>query len=183
MSNNKEKEKEISESFKYAGPISRLMRIFAEFRMASYASDIGEATRGTFPNLFVNTMYGVTLSYIGVDLYIRYNDFKNGYINDLKINTESVLKPIQQYMGYHSIWHAQASLIFPTITIHTIVGATRKIVTKLPWMNPTCAKLMPAGTALAAIPLLIKPLDAFADILMKHTYCRFIGFKPEKRSH
>lgn len=152
-----------SEALKYSGPVSRAMRVFSGLRMASYASDVGEATRGTLPGFFVNAMYAVTIGYIGTDLYFKYNDNR-------------ARKDLKHYMGYHTLWHTQASLLFPSLTIHTIVGATKKITPRINWMNARYKKWMPAGIALASIPFLIHPLDHLADFTMRHTYCRYFGW-------
>lgn len=130
----------IPESLKYAGPMSRLARAFSGFRMASYASDVGEATRGTFPNQFVHSMYAVTISYIFVDLYFRYKD--NKHLSNNK-QCDSKMTEFQKYMGYHTLWHAQASLFFPTITIHSIVSSTKEFTANINWLNPKVKKFAP----------------------------------------
>jgi len=81
-------------------------------------------------------------------------------------------------MTYHTLWHAQASLVFPTATIHTIVGTSRKICNNMKFLNPRVRQLMPAGIALASIPFLIHPLDHLADITMHNTYCRLMDWHP-----
>ncbi|XWV26898.1 mitochondrial 18 KDa protein [Tupanvirus soda lake] len=178
MDNNKES---IPEGFKYAASLSRAFRAFSGFRMASYASDVGEATRGTLPGIFVNTMYAVTISYIGSDLYFKWRD--NKQLRTLPKEENNALTPFQKYMGYHTLWHTQASLLFPTMTIHTIVNLVRESSKKLSWINPKVNRFLPAGIALASIPFLIEPLDKLADITMKYTYCQYLDFKPEERKH
>ncbi|XWV25559.1 hypothetical protein QJ856_gp0195 [Tupanvirus deep ocean] len=178
MDNNKES---VPESFKYAASLSRALRALSGFRMASYASDVGEATRGTFPNIFVNAMYAVTVSYIGSDLYFKWRD--NKHLRVLPKDENNTLTPFQKYMGYHTLWHAQASLLFPTMTIHTIVNLVRNSSKKMTWINPRITKFLPAGVALASIPLLIEPLDKLADTTMKYTYCQYFDFEPEERKH
>lgn len=175
--NNSETNSEVNnEILKYAGPMSRVMRALSGFRMASYASDVGEATRGTFPNIFVNAMYAVTLSYIGADLYYKYKD--NQHLID-----DNDLTRLNKYMGYHTLWHAQASLLFPTVTIHSIVGLTRKCTRNLLWINPVVKRCLPVAFSLAVIPFIINPLDTLADTIMGCTYCRWTKHQPEKRNH
>ena len=186
LSDHQDPHNNIPESFKYAGAISRVMRTLASFRLASYASDVGEATRGALPNIFINAMYGITFGYIGLDLYLKYNDNKFKLLSQPKSETSNTLinpTPLQKYMGYHTLWHTQASLLFPTVTIHTIVSTTRKAINHMPNISPLGKRLMPAGIALMAIPFLIQPLDCLADKIMANTYCKYFDFAPEIRQH
>ncbi|AKI80480.1 putative mitochondrial protein [Acanthamoeba polyphaga mimivirus] len=169
----------IPESLKYAGPMSRLARAFSGFRMASYASDVGEATRGTFPNQFVHSMYAVTVSYIFVDLYFRYKD--NKHLSNNKC--DSKMTELQKYMGYHTLWHAQASLLFPTVTIHSVVSLTKKLTANINWLNPKVKKFAPVGLSLALIPVIIKPLDELADKIMDCSYCKLTCYQPHDKHH
>ncbi|QGR54290.1 mitochondrial 18 kda-like protein [Moumouvirus maliensis] len=176
----------VSETIKYAAPFTRVFRSLAGFRMASYASDVGEATRGTFPNIFVNLMYGVTVSYIGADLYFRYRD--NAHLNQtVEENSDKctgpTMTPLQKYMGYHTLWHLQASLLFPTMTIHTIVNMSKRATDKINFIKPSIRRFVPAALSLAIIPFIIHPLDRLADQIMKHTYCAHTGFQPEEHHH
>ncbi|AGF84940.1 18 kDa protein [Moumouvirus goulette] len=174
----------VSETIKYAAPFTRVLRSLAGFRMASYASDVGEATRGTFPNVFVNLMYGVTVSYIGTDLYFRYRD--NQHLNQTNQNnncTGPSMTPLHRYMGYHTLWHLQASLLFPTMTIHTIVNMTKRATDKMNFIKPNIRRFVPAAVSLAVIPFIIHPLDKLADNIMKYTYCAHTGFEPEENKH
>ncbi|BCS83529.1 mitochondrial 18 KDa protein [Cotonvirus japonicus] len=170
----------VPESFKYAGPISRGFRMLSGSRPLSYASEVGEAARGTFHINFVKTMYGMTFLYIGSDLYFKYKDF-NSSSNDL--NSTNFMTPIQKYMGYHTLWHAQASLLFPSMTIHTFVNLTRKTIPKISWINPKVGKFLPAALSLAIIPAIIKPLDMLADGIMKHSYCKIVDFDAPESHH
>lgn len=170
----------IPESLKYAGPMSRLARAFSGFRMASYASDVGEATRGTFPNKFVHSMYAVTISYIFVDLYFRYKD--NKHLSNNK-QCDSKMTELQKYMGYHTLWHAQASLLFPTVTIHSVVSLTKKLTSNVNWLNPKVKKFAPVGLSLALIPVIIKPLDDIADKIMDCSYCKLTCYQPHDKHH
>nr|WBF70407.1 hypothetical protein [Megavirus caiporensis] len=176
----------IPEEIKYVGPFTRALRVISGIRQLSYASDLGEATRGTFPNAFIKAMYGVTITYIGADLYFRY--LANKHMAQTAESSGAKcqvlgITPLQRYMGYHTLWHLQASLLFPTITIHSVVSLTRKLTNKYNWPKSGIKRFMPALISLAIIPAIIHPLDDLADKIMLHTYCAHTGFQPEPRNH
>ncbi|ANB50946.1 hypothetical protein [Powai lake megavirus] len=185
----------IPEEIKYVGPFTRALRVISGIRSLSYASDFAEATRGTlcekkygiFPNAFIKTMYGVTMTYIGADLYFRYLANKHMAQTDESSSDARCqvlgITPLQRYMGYHTLWHLQASLLFPTITIHSVVSLTRKLTNKYNWPKSGIRRFMPALFSLAIIPAIIHPLDDLADKIMFHTYCAHTGFQPEPRNH
>jgi fission process protein 1 len=175
MSHNTNLEHTEIEEVKYINPIARSARYLAKLRAASYASDVGESTRGALSNKFVNFTYGITAAYIVSDLYVRHNDYKpNNQLNDQYHKSK--------YMGYWSLWHLQASLAFPSFTIHSIVGATRKLLSgrNLPHRIKVWS---PAVLALATIPFIIHPLDSLADKIMEHTYCKIANFEAPKNNH
>ena len=68
----KKKYWQLPEVFKFAAPLSRVAKTLADFRHTLFTSDIAERTRGTLPNIFVKIMYGITVTYIGSDLYFKY---------------------------------------------------------------------------------------------------------------
>ncbi len=186
-SDNSSSHYNLPEEAKYVGPFTRALRVVSGIRPLSYASDVGEATRGTFPNAFIKAMYGVTITYISADLYFRYLANKH-----MAQTTESSsdarcqvlgITPLQRYMGYHTLWHLQASLLFPTVTIHSVVSLTRKLTNKYNWPKSGIRRFMPALFSLAIIPAIIHPLDDLADKIMFHTYCAHTGFQPEPRKH
>ncbi|AZL90003.1 hypothetical protein QKC54_gp0855 [Megavirus baoshan] len=194
-SDNSSSNYNLPEEVKYVGPLTRALRVIAGFRPASYASDLAEATRGTlcekkygiFPNAFIKAMYGVTITYIGADLYFRYLANKHmAQTTETSSDTRCQvlgITPLQRYMGYHTLWHLQASLLFPTVTIHSVVSLTRKLTNKYNWPKSGIRRFMPALFSLAIIPAIIHPLDDLADKIMFHTYCAHTGFQPEPRNH
>lgn len=86
-------------------------------------------------------------------------------------------------MGYHALWHFQASLLFPTMTIHQIVNLTKMTLNKTLWLNSTAKRVLPATMALSAIPFLIHPLNNLADFIMEHTYCRIANIDNKLLKH
>jgi len=160
----------------YAPDVLQVFKKLPNMRGLSYASDVGEGFRGVAPNYFVKGMYGLTGAYICGDLYFKYHE--NRHLKNLP-KEEYGLTPIQKFMGYHTLWHAQASLVFPSVTIHTIVNLVKNNSHKLKMIkNPKILAVLPAMVAIGSIPAMIKPLDYLADKIMEYTYCKVFKFKP-----
>ncbi|KAL9648243.1 hypothetical protein ABK040_009247 [Willaertia magna] len=187
------------EGIKYVNPIARAARYLAKIRAASYASDIAYAATITyiFADLYIrysdyippkpHQQLTTPTTSLTIESIRNANPdttittvVNNNIVNETNINNQlSVVDKYDKakYMGYWSLWHLQASLFFPSFTIHTIVNQTRKALVKFPNLPPRIKVWTPMVIALSSIPFLIHPLDTLADKVMEYTYCKLLDYK------
>lgn len=66
-------------------------------------------------------------------------------------------------------WHTSASLVVPSITIHTFVNTVSKIPvfkTQIPGTKEKILKSVPSILGLGLIPFIIHPIDHGTDYVM-----------------
>lgn len=81
------------------------------------------------------------------------------------------------------IWHTSASIIIPTVTIHSVVKITSYGITKFSSKNikmPGFYRFIPSIIGLAFIPIIINPIDNITDYIMDNSVRKFIPQINEK---
>jgi len=159
MNNNLENKIEGAQPIVYSSWIARtLPKLVAEQRFLAYTSEVGESFRPLVPKYLVNATYGISICYVGADVWIHaHNMHKNN-----KPKNEIIVQTADRL-----IWHSFASMILPAVTIHSIVKYSKK----LNWFSgmPMVKCWFPTVFALSCIPFIIHPLDHVTDIAMDHT--------------
>ena len=151
--------------------ISRtLPRLIAAQRALAYASEVGESFRPVTFRWIVNLSYGLSFLYVGADTYLK--------------AVAEYEKPISPETQLHRtgivtldtlIWHSMASIVFPGLSIHTIVKYAKKGVaaTSIPQRSVKLGAALPTVIGLASIPFVIHPLDHLADFIMDNVPRKF----------
>jgi fission process protein 1 len=131
-------------------------------RPLAYASEIGEAVRPHVPRYLVNTLYGLSIGYVGLDIAVHtYNTYK--HTNNKKITMYECLDK--------TIWHTGASIIFPAVTIHSIVKYSGKFIDHTNIIKSVrTRKFLPSILGLSSIFFVVHPIDHFTDFLMDNTF-------------
>lgn len=152
----------------------RIAKTIAKVRPLAYTSEIGESFRPIIPRNIVNGAYGVSILYVAADIY--HNSHDQFILTNDKKKTAIVA-------GDLTLWHSFASMIFPAVTIHTIVrltgkGLTLNLFSKL---NPKVRQWTPTLIGLSSIPFIIHPLDHITDYLMDLSVRKL--YRTEKIAH
>lgn len=127
-------------------------------RPLAYTSEIGEAFRPLSSSYFVKFMYGVSWSYVLLDTGLKVH----------KVSNESPTV-ISLTLFDTFTWHIFASMLLPAVTIHAIVGNSKKLLNKANVQNKFVMKYSPTLIGLVSIPLIIHPLDHLTDFMMDYT--------------
>lgn len=146
--------------------IRALSKALASQRFLAYSSEVGESFRNVIPQKVLKTLYGLSILYVGADTFEKTHNFYN--INKNKKNTII-------YATDLLMWHTMASMVFPAITIHTIVKQSNNLLTKSKLhfdfikKNPKLGLYIPVVVGLISVPFIIHPIDHFTDFLMNNS--------------
>ena len=132
-------------------------------RPLAYASEVGESLRPLVSPIVVNSLYGVSIAYIGGDIgYQCYKSRDHGtkYISYLAFD--------------QTLWHGAASLVLPAVTIHTVVKYTQKYITpSVMKRNVKIGRFTPLIAGLGSIPFIVSPIDHSTDFVMNNTFRKY----------
>lgn len=133
---------------RYAGYTSGLARMF---RYLAFTSDFGEALRPVVSKTLVNSSYAVAIGYCFADVgWDAYKLRRRGYLTE-----KNEPMSMTQCVVERATFQAVASMIIPTLVIHTSVDIARKVTTRLGRYQ----KWGPSLVGLSIIPLLPMYLD------------------------
>lgn len=132
-------------------------------RYMGYANEVGEAFGPQFPK-FVRPSYGIAFAYVGADAL----DKTVKAVQRGESNTEVVRTGVDALL-----WQTLASVLIPGKVIHLVTAsavklmqADTKVIKSLPLKVRTW---YPTVIGLAAIPLIIHPIDTAVDLLFDNT--------------
>jgi fission process protein 1 len=154
---------------KYSRSLLPILRSVSVIRPFAYASEVGESLRPVIPRSVVKALYGLSLAYVGADIAVKTHDLWLA-----KASSSRIAKNVLDL----GIFHACASMIFPAVTIHSIVKYTGKVMPKIT-SNKSVAQWTPAIFGLFSIPFIIHPIDHFTDWMMNHTVRKVIDINNE----
>ena len=112
-------------------------------RFLGYTNEIGESFKPMVPRAFYLGSYAVACTYVAADAKHKYD--ADG---DARHGVDAL------------IWQSLASVAVPGLVVNRVVALTGKV---------TARPLAPTLAGLASIPFIIKPIDAFVDVLMDAT--------------
>lgn len=125
----------------YTRQIPRMMRIYS--RYVAYSSDVGEALRPVKSSFFVNSCYGIAISYVLADIsYSTYKEYERNPENWEKIGRVAL---------HATLFQGVASLLLPSLIIHTAVHQSHKHFKKI---GRVPGKWGPVVLGLGLIPFL-----------------------------
>ncbi|XP_006622405.1 mitochondrial fission process protein 1 [Apis laboriosa] len=140
-------------------------------RYLGYANEIGEAFRPIIPQSIVWFSYTVASGYVLADTI---NSGFNTYSNTVTTKSKNVLLSMTDTL----LWQSFASVIIPGYTINRVCAAVQFIQKK---SNNTHLKnrWIPTLIGLAAIPIIIHPIDNLVEEIMNITYRKWIRYYPK----
>jgi fission process protein 1 len=122
----------------YLRPIAPLTRY------AAYCSDLGEAFRPIVSKWLVRGTYAISWGYVLGDVtYTGYIDHKKG------IQGNELYRNVAQ----RTVFQSFASMIFPAITIHTVVHQSKRLFKSQAWLQKY-VKWGPTFCGLGIVPFL-----------------------------
>jgi len=168
---NKEKEKKDREksieqikdfrpatySSRVAVILRKLPALTQKIQATAYASEVGESFRPVVNRRIVQTLYGLSIGYVIVDICGR----------TYCVHDQGSKKML--YFAFDTtLWHLSASLILPAVVVHSIVKYSGKLTKKL-FTNKKALAWIPAIVALGSVPFIIKPIDFVTDFTLDNT--------------
>jgi len=149
---------------KISEKLTKMNKYSEAIRPLAYMNEIGEAFRPIVSVYFVRFLYGISWGYIFTDTAMK--------VNNVKKESNTIIK----FTFFDTLtWHLFASMLIPSLTIHSLVKYTKKIFTKANFRNKNFIKFGPTILGLSSIPFIIKPIDDFTDKLMDYTFR--LGYK------
>lgn len=162
----KEREKSIDQikdfrpatySSRIAVILRKLPALTQKIQATAYASEVGESFRPVVNRRMVQTLYGLSIGYVIVDICGR-----TYCVHDQGVNK------MFYFAIDTTIWHLSASLILPAVVVHSIVKYSGKLTKKL-FTNKKALAWIPAVVALGSVPFIIKPIDMVTDFTLDNT--------------
>lgn len=132
---------------------SNPFRDLLPLRLCGYANEVGEAFRPLTSPLFVRATYGVALAYVCGDTAFSFN-------------SEPVPDRRVRSAARTFLWQMIASVMVPGATINLTVKVASKGLSMVK-ASPPLARWGPVAIGLAAIPVIIHPIDKLADHLFE----------------
>ena len=121
-------------------------------RLLGYANECGEAFRPLVPQAAVSATYAVAFTYVAADASWRARTLPSSSRLGALAEAADTL-----------VWQTLASVAIPGFTINRIVWASQRITTPPSVWAPTVC-------GLAAIPLIVDPIDHGVDVFMERVY-------------
>ena len=126
-------------------------------RYLGYTNEVGEAFRPLVHPRYVTASYGVAFTYVLADAFFQSSKTSNANQHSGLVFVDSLL------------WQGLASVAIPGVTINLITKASSKLIVAATH-NKAVRKFAPTVIGLSAIPIIIKPIDEFTDVLMDSTF-------------
>mmetsp|Transcript_33490 Transcript_33490/g.48572 ORF Transcript_33490/g.48572 Transcript_33490/m.48572 type:complete len:196 (+) Transcript_33490:18-605(+) len=157
---------------RYAAYSAGLARIF---RYLAFSSDFGEALRPVVSSRIVNASYSVAIGYCFADV------FWEGYKHHKRGNITEKHEPLTltQVVVERATFQAVASMIVPTIIIHTSVDVTKKLCKRIGRFQ----KWGPSIVGLSIIPLLPLYLDHPVEHALDWTFKKYGPWAGSAKPH
>lgn len=128
-------------------------------RPLAYSSEVGESTKPVISKGLYRTLWGLSIGYVGFDTASHMHDLseQQGCTNQLMVKSAAD----------NLIWHTGASLVAPALAIKGVVTVAKKTIkAAITKPNPRLIQICPPLLGLVSIPLIVHPIDHFADWIM-----------------
>ncbi|XP_031626009.1 mitochondrial fission process protein 1 [Contarinia nasturtii] len=139
-------------------------------RYCGYANEVGEALRPLIPKKVVHLSYGVAVAYVIGDCI----DKTGKTYKKPKILGGQQITEAAKTCGDVFLWQMLASVIIPGFVINRVTWGTGYLMKRNKKLPSIARKWLPTIVGLAAIPLIIRPIDNAVDHAMDRTYRKYV---------
>ncbi|BGP41336.1 hypothetical protein JCM10450v2_005379 [Rhodotorula kratochvilovae] len=155
---------------RYLGYLARLRPVLiSSSRYLAYSSDVGESFRPVVAPRAVTAAYGLSWAYVtgdcGYEAYKAYNRAK-------EMAPDAVASVVGLTFAKRAIFQATASMLLPSLTIHSIVKYSALAVKKWGVQNIRVRQWLPSALGLGFIPFLPALFDEPVEGYMDATFDR-----------
>ncbi|KAI6192249.1 Mitochondrial 18 kDa protein [Aphelenchoides bicaudatus] len=131
-------------------------------RYLGYANEIGEAFRALVPVNVVRLSYVIASGYVLADsLDKAHAAYKRPYTSHSERQKHTGIAFLDTLA-----WQGFASVVLPGVTINRLCATVAWILKRSTKLSPAPAKLLTTSIGLAAIPFIVKPIDASVEVGM-----------------
>ncbi|XP_040433027.1 mitochondrial fission process protein 1 [Cygnus olor] len=146
-------------------------------RYLGYANEVGESFRPLVPVAAVWASYGVATAYVTADAIDKGRKAAAAHVHDPSKATRVGVAVADTF-----VWQSLASVAIPGFTINRLCAASLALLGSLTrWPLPV-RKWATTALGLAAIPVIITPIDRTVDFLMDSSLRKLYGSKGEPPS-
>lgn len=155
---------------RYLGYLARFRPVLiASSRYLAYTSDVGESFRPVVAPKTVTAAYGISWAYLIGD--VVYESWKaKGRASEMA--PDHVSQVVGLTFAKRAIFQATASMLLPSLTIHSIVKYTALFIKKQGIQNIRVRQWLPSALGLGTIPFLPFLFDEPVEHLTDSTFDR-----------
>ncbi|GAA5930236.1 mitochondrial fission process 1 family protein [Sporobolomyces koalae] len=155
---------------RYLGYLGRLRPVLiASTRYLAYSSDVGESFRPVVNPRVVQSAYGISWLYVGGD--VAYEGYK-AKLRAQEYCPEALSQVVGLTTAKRAIFQATASMLLPSLTIHSIVKYSAMYIKKRGIQNVRVRQWLPSALGLGFIPALPFLFDEPVEHVVDATFDR-----------
>ncbi|GAA6044411.1 hypothetical protein JCM8097_002749, partial [Rhodosporidiobolus ruineniae] len=137
---------------RYLGYLARLRPVLiSSSRYLAYSSDVGESFRPVVAPRAVTAAYGISWAYVGGD--VAYEGYKAS-LKAKEYAPEAMASVVGLTVAKRAIFQATASMLLPSLTIHSIVKYSALAIKKQGIKSARVRQWLPSALGLGFIPAL-----------------------------
>lgn len=144
-------------------------------RYLGYANEVGEAFRSLVPGWTVGLSYAIASGYVLADTAHKSRETSRG--QDWRSGEERRAAVGRRAMDT-LVWQGLASVAVPGFTINRLCKVTAWLLRRQGKLPPALQGWATTAVGLAAIPFIIRPIDAGVHIAMDATLRPTLGLPP-----
>ncbi|KAM9281364.1 mitochondrial fission process protein 1 [Morus bassanus] len=139
-------------------------------RYLGYANEVGESFRPLVPVSVVWASYGVATAYVTADAIDKGQRAATAHAQDPAQATRVAVAVVDTF-----VWQSLASVAIPGVTINRLCAASLALLGTLTRWPLPLRRWTTTALGLAAIPLIITPIDRTVDFLMDSSLRKLYG--------
>ncbi|XP_075069211.1 mitochondrial fission process protein 1 [Mixophyes fleayi] len=144
-------------------------------RYLGYANEVGESFRALVPKVVVWATYGVSTAYVTADAADKGQKAAEANRDGPGRRADITVAVVDTF-----VWQALASVAIPGFTINRLCAGSLYMMGRITrWPLPV-RKWTTTAIGLAAIPVIIKPIDRSVDFLLDSSLRKFYGTQANK---
>ncbi|GAA5849322.1 hypothetical protein JCM8547_006514 [Rhodosporidiobolus lusitaniae] len=160
----------IDSNARYMGYLARLRPVLiSSSRYLAYSSDVGESFRPVVAPRVVTAAYGLSWAYVGGD--VAYEGYK-AHLKAKEMAPEQMNQVIGLTVAKRAIFQATASMLLPSLTIHSIVRYSAIAIKRQGIQNARVRQWLPSALGLGFIPALPFLFDEPVEHVVDSTFDR-----------
>ncbi|CAM1293157.1 MTFP1 (predicted) [Pycnogonum litorale] len=145
-------------------------------RYMGYANEVGESFRALVPVIFVRLSYVAATGYVLADTLDKSANMYRLPWSSTAVRYKKVFHSAADTM----VWQMLASVIIPGFTINRICVMSLYLMRKTRVLSPMVSKWSTTAVGLGCIPLIIKPIDNFVDVLLDTTFRKWFKISEDE---